>query len=279
MIFESIYNQGLTYITAGGNAMRLRRDLETGLRGVLDRLAGMTQPLRGRRALEHFAYSVCYDPELAHMLGEVFDIIGEYGRLDIRGGQGRSMEREYVEGMYWDAAPYSREMLTGQAQQRVDLEDAAILVSDLHIEHGQELVPLLEAAAQAGERRLLLICQSLAPQALGLLMANSQAGRLQIVAVHTPYVGTKQKAALEDLALLTGAQALLQAAGDSMAGATTRAPGPRPPRLGRQGLFRHRRRPRGSKAPAGATWPSCAPPWRPPRTSKCARSSASASAN
>ena len=219
VIFESIYNQGLTYITAGGNAMRLRRDLETGLRGVLDRLAGMTQPLRGRRALEHFAYSVCYDPDLAHMLGEVFDIIGEYGRLDIRGGQGRTMEREYVEGMYWDAAPYSRAMLTGKAQQRVDLEDAAILVSDLHIERGEELVPLLEAAAQAGERCLLLICQSLAPQALGLLLANSQADRRQIVAAHTPYVGTQQQAALEDLALLTGAQALLQAAGDSMAGA------------------------------------------------------------
>lgn len=219
VIFESIYNQGLAYITAGGDAMRLRRDLETGLRGIVDRLAGMTQPLRGRRALEHFAHSVCHDLELAQMLGEVFDIVGEYGRLDIRSGQGRNIEREYVEGMYWDAAPYSRAMLTGKAQQRVELEDAAILVSDLNVARGEELVPLLEAMALAGERRLLLICQSLAPQALGLLMANSQADHRQIVAVHTPYVGNQQKATLEDLALLTGAQVLLQAAGDSMAAA------------------------------------------------------------
>jgi len=219
VIFESIYNQGLTYITAGGNPMRLRRDLEAGLAGILDQLAAMTRPLAGRHALEHFAYTVCYDAELAHMLGEVFDVIGEYGRLDIRGGQGRAIEREYVEGMYWEAAPYSREMLTGQAHQRVDLEDVAILVSDLNIESGPDLVPLLDAAAQARERRLLLICQSLAPQALALLMANNQAGRLQVIAVHTPHVGTKQKAALEDLALLTGGQVLLQAAGDSIAGA------------------------------------------------------------
>lgn len=216
ILFESIFNLGLTYIVAGGNAMRLRRDLEAGLRIVLEQLAAMTQPLRGRRGLAAFAHTVCHDSDVAHLLGEVFDIIGGYGRLDIRESQGRSVEREYIEGMYWDAAPHSRDMLTGSSGTRVDLENVAILVTDLNIADGGQLIPLLEAAAEASERVLLLICQSLAPSALGLLAANSRPGGLQVVAVHTPYAGTKQQAALEDLALLTGARPFLQAAGDSI---------------------------------------------------------------
>lgn len=217
VIFESVFDQGLTYITAGGNAMRLRRALESGLQAILAHLAGVAEPVRGRQRLESFAYSVCSDTELAHLLGEVFDIIGEYGRLDIRGGQGRGLEREYVEGMYWDSEPFSREFLTDGAGLRAELEAPAILVTDLEIQRAADLEPLLTAAWQAGERQVLLLAQSLAPEVVGLLVTNQRAGRIRVVAAKTPYVGGRQRAALEDLALLTGAQALWQAAGDTMA--------------------------------------------------------------
>ena len=105
VLFQTIYNEGLRYLAAGGNAMLLRRHLESGLRLILTELERLTTPVAGQKQLAQIARTVCYDPPLAEMLGEIFDIIGEYGRLELRSGRSRSLEREYFEGMYWEWGP------------------------------------------------------------------------------------------------------------------------------------------------------------------------------
>jgi len=93
VLFQSIFNQGVTYLASGGNAMLLRNYLEKGLRVILAELAAMATSIEGEQALARLAESICYDPALARLLGEIFDIIGEYGRLEVRDGSGRELER------------------------------------------------------------------------------------------------------------------------------------------------------------------------------------------
>ena len=80
VMFQSIYNQGLRFLAFGGNRMRLRDRLEQGLALILDLLSRMATPLQGRTHLAHIAESVCYDSQLAQVLGEIFTVIGGYGR-------------------------------------------------------------------------------------------------------------------------------------------------------------------------------------------------------
>src|SRR5207253_1849001 len=94
MLFQSIFNQGIVHVAAGGDPMRLRQALQAHLPLILLQLGGMARPLRGKSALAHMAASVCHDAPLAQLLGEVFDAIGEYGQLEIRDGNGRELERE-----------------------------------------------------------------------------------------------------------------------------------------------------------------------------------------
>ena len=75
VIFKEVYNQGLRYLASGGNAMRLRTYLEEGMKVVFNELDGMTSPLEGKEALARMAESICYDPPLAKMIGEIFEII------------------------------------------------------------------------------------------------------------------------------------------------------------------------------------------------------------
>lgn len=91
VLFQSIYNQGVSYLVSGGNAMRLRHFLEIGAEVVLESLNTMTTPIQGRQVLTRIAASMCDHMPLAAMLGEIFDIIGEYGQLDFRTGTGRQM--------------------------------------------------------------------------------------------------------------------------------------------------------------------------------------------
>jgi len=103
VIFEAVFTRGVRYIAAGGNAMRLRVYLEEGLRLILQELDGLTIRIdadrvaaKRRDRLTGLAESVGCDSELAGYLGEIFDIIGAYGRLEVRAGSGRQFKREYV---------------------------------------------------------------------------------------------------------------------------------------------------------------------------------------
>jgi len=219
-LFQSVYNQGVRYVTSGGNAMQLRRYLEKGMRVTLDELTGMAVHLEGKERLAQIAESICYDPPLAKMLGEIFDIIGEYGRLEILSGHSRELEREYVEGMYWTGGIRSRQMITDHTQFRTEMENAAILISDLKIEDPRQLMPLVEMARQAEIRSLLITAQKLSDSAVSLLLAASQdPSQFQAIAVKARGLAADdQAAAMEDLAILTGGRPFVNAAGYTLSG-------------------------------------------------------------
>lgn len=219
VLFHAVYNRGLTYLAAGGNAILLRRHLERGLAEILAELDCQTLPLAGQAQLAHLAESLCFDPPLAQLLGEIFDIVGEYGQVDIRRGHGRALERSYVEGVFWPGGVLSQLALDTALATRIDLANPAILITDLELEDPRALMLVLEPAMQRGGS-LIVVANKLSDATTGLLLAASRdPSRFHAVAVRTPGTGTaEQSAALADLAALCGGRALIGAAGDSLRG-------------------------------------------------------------
>ena len=217
VLFGSIYNQGIRALTAGGNAMRLQVFLNKGLQAILDLLTSMTTQITGREQLAYIAESMSYDPPLSKLLGEIFDIIGAHVRLEIRPGRGRELEREYVEGMYWDWGLHSREMIADYSRGWTEFENPAILISDLEIGDPHQLYPALEVALRAEIPALVIVAEKLSDAAVGFLLANKKPDRFQVVAVKTPGWGKDEKAlALQDLAIVTGGRPFVQVAGESL---------------------------------------------------------------
>jgi chaperonin GroEL len=217
VLFQAIYNTGLRYIVADSNPMRLRQHLEAAAQFILDLLAERTLQIEGQARIARLAETICYDHELSEDLGEIFDVIGPYGRLEIRAGHGQRLERGYVEGSYWDGPLFSPHMVSDAIQQRALLEEPTILVSNLEVREPSELIPLMEAAIGAGARSLLLIVKALAESATALLLLPSNRERLVVVAVKTPGADTTTtRDFLHDLALLSGGRPFLQEAGDTL---------------------------------------------------------------
>jgi len=216
VIVQKVYNEGVRYLVAGGNAIQLKSHLEQGMRLILEQLTGMTIRLGGKEKLAQIAESLCYDPSLARYLGEIFDIIGEWGRLEIRKGQSREVVREYVEGMYWDQGLLSREMFTDHSKPRVEFEEAAILISDLEIEEPSQLFPALELAIRSEVPALLIVAEKLSVKAINFLLQNKDPEKFQVIAVRVPGWDKAQKAAaLQDLVILTGGRPFIEVAGDT----------------------------------------------------------------
>ena len=216
VLFQAIYNQGIHYIAAGGNAMTLRQHLDQAAQLICHELSGMTSHLQGKEELAGLAETICYDPPLAKMLGEIFDTIGEYGRLEIRPGRRQELEREYIEGMYWKGGLLSRAMANDPSGKAL-LENVPLLITDLEVREAQELVPLLDMTIHTGIRALLLVATSISERALSVLLMPANRERVQVVVVKAPALtASVRHEELEDLAILTGGRLLLEKAGDKL---------------------------------------------------------------
>ncbi|MCL4826097.1 MAG: chaperonin GroEL [Caldilinea sp.] len=216
VLFQATFNEGVRLVAAGLNARRLQGFLEEGIEVILNELRRQTVPVNDAHHLAQVAFTVCQDRELSDLLGEIFDIVGGYGRLEIREGSSRGLEREYVEGIYWERGLLSRQMVADPQRLRSELEDAAIVLSDLNIQEPQQILPVLVTAFQAGLKRLLIVADEIADSALSLLLANSKPDHMQILAVKTPGFGREQQADfLVDAAVLCGGRPFLRATGDT----------------------------------------------------------------
>ncbi|MBE0698187.1 MAG: hypothetical protein IH586_14805 [Anaerolineaceae bacterium] len=217
VLFEEVTRLGIRHIVYGGNAMPLRSYLEKGARIIYDQIGSLACPVSDPSVVAHIAESICYDPAMATALGEVFDTIGEFGSFELRSGQGRGLETEYVNGTYWEGPLHSKTMFNFPLQQKAALKNAAVLITDFAIDDLHHLVRAITEAKKAGKSSLMLICNSISEPCIGFLVADSTRAILPVIAVKTPASRIdEQLAAIEDIAVLTGAQPLTHHAGETL---------------------------------------------------------------
>jgi chaperonin GroEL len=89
-----------------------------------------------------------------------------------------------------------------------NMENPYILITDKKISNIKDILPLLEQTAQSGSQ-LLIIAEDVEGEALTTLIVNRLRGALKVVAVKAPGYGDNRKDMLQDIAVLTGGQAVL----------------------------------------------------------------------
>jgi chaperonin GroEL len=102
---------------------------------------------------------------------------------------------------------------------RVEMEDPYILINEKKLSALNELLPLLEAVVQTG-KPLLIVAEDVEGEALATLVVNKLRGGLKVAAVKAPGFGDRRKAMLQDIAVLTGGQAISEDLGIKMESVT-----------------------------------------------------------
>lgn len=116
-------------------------------------------------------------------------------------------ELDVVEGMQFDRGYLSPYFVTNAERMEAVLEDPLILIHEKKISSLRDLLPLLETVAREG-KPLLIIAEDVDGEALATLVVNKLRGTLNVCAVKAPGFGDRRKAMLQDIAILTGGQAL-----------------------------------------------------------------------
>ena len=133
--------------------------------------------------------------------------VGNEGVITVEEAKSLETELDVVEGMQFDRGYISPYFITNADKMRVEMEDPYILIYEKKLSGLQELLPLLEAVVQTG-KPLLIIAEDVEGEALATLVVNKLRGGLKVAAVKAPGFGDRRKAMLQDIAVLTGGQAI-----------------------------------------------------------------------
>ena len=210
ILAESIFDEGLKNITAGANAMQVKRGIESAVDQIVEELKKMSIPVSSTKQIEQVATcSANQDEEIGKKLAEAMDKVGKDGVITVEEGQSLETTVELVEGMQFDRGYLSPHFINNLESMSVVLEKPYILIHEKKISTVKSLVPLLEKVAKQG-KPLLIIAEDVEGEALATLVVNKLRGILQVAAVKAPGFGDKRKALLSDIAILTGGDAIFE---------------------------------------------------------------------
>ena len=210
ILAESIFDEGLKNITAGANAMQVKRGIEKGVEAIVEELHRMSTPVESSKQIEQVATcSANQDVEIGKKLADAMDKVGKDGVITVEEGQSLETVVELVEGMQFDKGYLSPHFINDLENMSVVLEKPYILVHEKKISSVKSLIPMLEKVAKQG-KPLLVIAEDVEGEALATLVVNKLRGILQVAAVKAPGFGDRRKALLSDIATLTGGDAIFE---------------------------------------------------------------------
>ncbi|MEO2068822.1 MAG: chaperonin GroEL [Desulfurobacteriaceae bacterium] len=210
VLAQAIFNDGLKFITAGDNAIEVKRGIDEAVKVIVEELKNISKPVETKEQIAQVAtISANYDREIGELIAEAMDKVGKEGVITVEEAKGLETTLEVVEGMQFDRGYLSPYFVTDPDKMECVLENPYILIYGKKISNIRELLPVLEAVAREG-KPLLIIAEDVEGEALATLVVNKLRGTLQVCAVKAPGFGERRKAMLQDIAILTGGTAILE---------------------------------------------------------------------
>ena len=209
LLAQSILTEGLERMDAGSNAVDIKRGIEEAVQDVTNYLSSVvSKEITDEEQLKQIAtISANNDTEVGELISSAMDKVGQDGVVTIEESKTGETYLETVEGMQFSRGYKSPYFVTDNSSMQAVLQDPLILITDKQLTQIKELLPILEGVSNQN-KSLLIIAENIGGEALSTLVVNKMRGILNCVAVQAPDFGDRRKAALEDLAILTGGKVI-----------------------------------------------------------------------
>ena len=208
VLAASLAREGVKAVAAGMNPMDLKRGIDLAVDAVVEHFKSNSKKVTSNEEIAQVGtISANGDQEIGRFLAEAMKKVGNEGVITVEEAKSLETELEVVEGMQFDRGYISPHFITNADKTRVEMEDPYILINEEKLSGVSDLLPLLEAVVQAG-KPLLIIAETVEGEALATLVVNKLRGGLKVAAVKAPGFGDRRKAMLQDIAVLTGGQAI-----------------------------------------------------------------------
>ena len=204
VLAQAMVREGLRNTAAGASPVELRRGMEKACAEVVEGLSQRSQTVEADAIRQVATVSAGGDDEVGQMVAEAMDRVSVDGVITVEESKSLATELEVTEGMAFDRGYSSPYFVTDGERQLCEFETPLLLLTDRKISAVADLVPVLELVQKSGSP-LLILAEEVEGEALATLVVNKNRGVLQVAAVRAPSFGERRKAALADIAVLTGA--------------------------------------------------------------------------
>ena len=206
LLAQTILQEGLNRLKAGTNAVDIKRGIDKAVNDTVDYLIEQSKDITDEEQLKQVAtISANNDTEVGELISTAMEKVGSDGVVTVEESKTGETYLETVEGMQFNRGYKSPYFVTDNSTMTAVLQNPYVLITDKRLNQVKELLPILEAVSSAG-KSLLIIADDIDGEALSTMVVNKMRGILPLVAVKAPDFGDRKKAALDDIAVLTGGQ-------------------------------------------------------------------------
>lgn len=218
LLADAIVSEGLRNVTAGADALGIRRGIEKGVEAVVEAIKADATPVSGKEQIANVGTISAGSSEIGEKIAEAMDAVGKDGAISVEDSQTFGLDIDIVEGMQYERGYISPYMATDMERMECVLNEPYILLTDQKVSSVQEMVPLLEAIMKSGHP-LLIVAEDVDGEALSTILLNKLRGTFNCCAIKAPGFGDRRKRILEDIAAVTGGQVIDKDFGMTMADA------------------------------------------------------------
>jgi len=212
VLAQAIITEGLRNITAGANAMHIKRGIDKAVVAVVEEIKKMAKQVKGKEEIAQIASISASDKEIGKLIADAMEKVGKDGVITVEEGKSADTTLDVVEGMQFDRGYISPYFVTDAERMESSLDDSYLIITDKKISSMQEILPLLEKVVQTG-KPFTIIAEDIDGEALATLVVNKIRGTLKVVAVKAPGFGDRRKEMLQDIATLTGGTVISEEVG------------------------------------------------------------------
>lgn len=205
LLAQSIIHRGIDYVEKGANPVFVRTGIEKAGKAVAEELLKKSRPIDTNEDIESVATISSGSAEIGKLIASAMEKVGKNGVITVDDSKGIDDELSVTQGMEFDKGYISPYMVTDREKMVAELENAYVLVTDQKVSNINDIVPLLQAIVDS-HKPLLIIADDLDADVTSTIVVNKLRGTFNVVAVKAPEFGDAQKAALQDIAIMTGAK-------------------------------------------------------------------------
>jgi len=210
VLAESIYREGLKYVTSGASPINIQRGINKAVEAAVEHLGKISKKVKDKEEIKQVAtVSANWDTTIGEIIADAMDKVGKDGTITVEEAKSIETTLDVVEGMQFDKGYLSPYFVTNAETMEAKLEDAYILNYEKKISSLKDLLPILEKVAKTS-KPLLIISEEVEGEALATLVVNKLRGTINVCAVKAPGFGDRRKAMMEDIAVLTGGKCITE---------------------------------------------------------------------
>jgi chaperonin GroEL len=210
VLAESIYREGLKYVTSGASPINIQRGINKAVEAAVEQLAKISKKVKDKEEIKQVAtVSANWDTTIGEIIADAMDKVGKDGTITVEEAKSIETTLDVVEGMQFDKGYLSPYFVTNAETMEAKLEDAYILNYEKKISSLKDLLPILEKVAKTS-KPLLIISEEVEGEALATLVVNKLRGTINVCAVKAPGFGDRRKSMMEDIAVLTGGKCITE---------------------------------------------------------------------